>query len=76
MLYNREEVDKKYQWRLSDIFVSDDAWEETFFTTEERIPRLAEFADKLTDEDKLAECLALVKSLSHDRTQKTENIRR
>lgn len=66
MLYNREEVDKKYQWRLSDIFVSDDAWEETFFTTEERIPRLAEFADKLTDEDKLAECLALVRSLSHD----------
>lgn len=66
MLYNRDEVDKKYQWRLSDIFATDEAWEECFFATEERMPRIAEYADKLADEDKLEECLALVKSLSHD----------
>ena len=66
MLYNRDEVDKKYQWRLSDIFATDEAWEECFFTTEERMPRLAEFADTLADESKLEQCLALRKSLSHD----------
>ena len=66
MLYNRDEVDQKYQWRLSDIFASDEAWEETFFATEERMPRLSEYADKLANEDMLVECLALVKELSHN----------
>lgn len=66
MLYNRNEVDPKYQWKLSDIFATDDAWEERFFATEERLPRIAEYADKLANEDKLEECLALTKSLSHD----------
>lgn len=66
MLYNRDEVDKKYQWRLSDIFPTDEAWEECFFTTEERMPKLAGFEGVLHDEEKLEECLALTKSLSHD----------
>ena len=66
MLYNRDEVNEKYKWKLSDIFASDEAWEECFFITEERLPRLSEYAEKLADEDKLFDCLALVKSLSHD----------
>ncbi len=64
MLYNRNEVDSKYQWKLSDIFASDEAWEECFFNTEERVPKIAEYADKLSDGDKLYECLTLSSSLT------------
>lgn len=66
MLYNRDEVDKKYQWNLSDIFASDDAWEECFFCAEERMPRLAEYEGSLSDEDKLYECLTLRQTLTHN----------
>lgn len=59
MLYNRNEVDAKYQWKLSDIFANQDAWEECFFVTEERLPKIVEYADKLSDDDKLFECLSL-----------------
>lgn len=66
MLYERDKVDKKYQWKLSDIFATDDAWEECFFATEERLPKVQQFADTLSDDNKLEECLALTKSLLHD----------
>ncbi len=64
MLYNRNEVDPKYQWTLNDIFSDDEAWEECFFNTEERMPAIAGYADKLADEDKLFECLTLTTELS------------
>lgn len=66
MIYDRNEVDAKYQWKLSDIFATDEAWEECFFATEELMPRIAQYADTLADEDKLFECLSLTKSISHN----------
>ncbi len=66
MLYDRNEVDAKYQWRLSDIFATEEAWEECFFATEELMPKIAQYADTLADEDKLLECLALAKTISHN----------
>lgn len=66
MLYERSQVDPKYQWKLSDIFANDEAWEECFFNVEERLPKISEFADKLNDEDILFECFTLTSSLAGD----------
>ncbi len=66
MIYERDKVDKKYQWDLGAIFADDSAWEECFFKTEERLVHIAEYADKLDDDDKLYDCLELSTRLSHD----------
>lgn len=63
---NRKDIADNYKWKLEDIFSSDEAWEECFFATEERIPNLSKYSDKLSEEETLFECLRLSSSLSHD----------
>lgn len=64
MIYDRNQVDSKYQWKLSDIFANEEEWEECFFATEERLPKIAQYADRLSDEDTLFECLSLQSELN------------
>lgn len=68
MLYEREKVEEKFKWRLDDIINGNDAWEELYFKCEERLPHIAEYADKLSDNDALFDCLQLDSRLTHDIT--------
>ena len=65
-LKNRQDIPDAYKWRLEDIFPSDEAWEECFFATQERVPKISSFADRLADEDALFDCLTFATSVSHD----------
>ena len=54
----RSEIDEQYRWDLSDIFVSDEAWEADFAKWEKRIARYGKFQGKLAEDAKtLAACL-------------------
>jgi oligoendopeptidase F len=66
MYKTRKEIDGKYKWKLEDIFENNEAWEECFFATEERMPQISQYADKLDNDEKLLECLKLSTSLSHE----------
>ena len=48
-LPSRDEIEAKYKWNLSDIFPSDEKWEETFRLVEERIPSLKKFEGTLIE---------------------------
>ena len=66
MVFERDKIEAKYKWRLEDIFATDDAWEECYFATDERIPHLAKYQDKLKDDDTIFECLELTTRIMHD----------
>ncbi len=66
MVFERENVEAKFKWKLEDIFATDEAWEECYFATDERIPHLAKYQDKLTDDDTIFECLELTTRIMHD----------
>lgn len=57
MLFERDKVDKKYKWKVEDLFSSDDAWEELFFSVEEIIPTFSKYQNKLNDNDTIFDCL-------------------
>lgn len=63
---NRLDIADCYKWKLEDIFSDDDAWEECFFATEERMGKIASYCDRLGDDEVLAECLNFNTSLSHN----------
>ncbi|RMG68451.1 MAG: oligoendopeptidase F [Calditrichaeota bacterium] len=59
-LPERSALDPHYQWRLEDIFPTDEAWEEEFARLEKDIPRLETYQGQLADEaGKLLACLQL-----------------
>lgn len=66
MLYERQKVDKKFQWKLEDIIASNEAWEELFFATEELLPKITSFAGKLNDDETLLECLKFDSKIEHN----------
>ena len=43
----RTDIDERYQWRLNDIFDSDDAWEQAFLRAQERINAFSAHAGQL-----------------------------
>lgn len=69
MLYDRNKVDPKYQWKLSDIFANDSEWEECFFATDESLVQMNAYADKLSDDDVLFECLTKQSKLTSNLTR-------
>lgn len=66
MLFERDKIKQEYKWRLEDIFPDDSAWEECFFATEERLPSIGKYQDRLVDDDSILDCLKLSTSISHD----------
>ncbi len=66
MLFERDKIEDKFKWDLTELFADNEAWEESFFKTEERLPRLLEYQGKLADSDKLYDCLEFSTRLSHD----------
>ena len=54
----REEIEEKYKWKLSDIYNSDEDWEEDFKWVKNRIPEYAKYIGTLSkDANSLYECL-------------------
>ncbi len=54
----RHEVDPKYQWATTDLFPSDEAWEEAYAQAEALIPGIAAYAGKLNTARGLYDYLA------------------
>ena len=53
----RSEIDEKYKWKLTDIFNSDEEWEDVFSSVTKKISGYKNFVGKLSDgADKLLEC--------------------
>ena len=47
-LKTRAQADKAYQWRLEDLFPTNEAWEEEFEQAKTQVAELADFSGKLT----------------------------
>jgi len=60
----RSDVELRYQWRLEDIFPSNEAWERAFLEIAPLSERLAAFRGRLSDGAVLAECLDLETDVS------------
>lgn len=63
---DRKDVKSEFKWRLEDIFADNEAWEECFFATGERMNRISSFGGRLADDDSLYDCLMLNTSVTHD----------
>ena len=62
----RKEIPQKLQWKVSDIFPSDEAWEEEYKAVEKAYADcdFAQFKGKLSDKKTLLECLTLGDTIS------------
>ena len=60
----RNEVDDKFKWKISDLFETDKKWNEEYSETESKIPLLAKFNGNLT-EDNIFDCFSLKEKLAH-----------
>ena len=61
----RSEVPEKYKWDLSDLYISDDAWEEAKNKVAEKIESLSQFKGTLTESaSKLLSCLELTSEIN------------
>ena len=45
----RSEIDDAYTWDLTDLFADDEAWEETYAETDERIEELSAYEGRVTE---------------------------
>lgn len=45
----RSEIPVQYTWNTDDLFVSDEAWQEAFDAVQNKIPRLASYAGRLSE---------------------------
>ena len=62
----RNEIDNQFKWHLEDIFPSNEAWEECFFTTEEMLPQISKYNGNLKDDETILECLLLGTKIEHE----------
>ncbi len=65
MAKTRKEIDKRYQWRLEDIYDSDENWEKEFRETEKLAEQIGSFRGNIgSSSDRLYEGLSLSSVLS------------
>lgn len=55
----RSQIPSEYQWKLTDIYPSDQAWNEDFEALKQLIPRLQDYRGKLDSAENLLACLRL-----------------
>jgi len=55
----RSEIADQYKWKLTDIYASDQAWEEDFQQLRALMPALQEYKGRLTSAENLLACLKL-----------------
>ncbi len=59
-IISRDKIDDKHKWKLTDIYESDEKWEEDFKTARKIIDSAKEFSGKLSGSaDTLFDCLTL-----------------
>ena len=56
---NRNQIPEKYKWDLSDIFESEEKWEQAFAEMEQMVEINLQFKGKLSQEETLLKCLKL-----------------
>jgi oligoendopeptidase F len=62
----RDQIDAKNKWKLTDIFPSDEAWEQALISLKEAIPSFKKYEGKLgSSSDMLVECLILNDTLGN-----------
>jgi len=60
VLPKRSDIPDTYKWKLSDIYASDEKWEEDFNAIKKRLPQIAVFSGKLCESAKnLLSCFKL-----------------
>ena len=65
MAKTRKEIDPKYQWKLEDIFDSDESWEKEFGEAGKLTEQIGSFRGNLgSSSDRLYEALSLASDLS------------
>ena len=58
MLQKRDEIDARYQWRLEDIFETNEAWQKAAEDAERKIAEIRKYSGKFVKNAKtLAECM-------------------
>lgn len=63
----RSEIPEKYKWDLSDLYISDVAWEEAKNKVAEKIESLSQFKGTLTESaSKLLSCLELTSEINQE----------
>jgi oligoendopeptidase F len=64
-LPQRADIEEKYTWNLTDIYASDEAWEESYRKAQDITKKAPEFAGKLSESPQiLYDCLKLHSELS------------
>jgi oligoendopeptidase F len=71
MVSEREEIDEEYKWNLDSLFRSDEAWEEKFEETSEKIEELEEYEDRATES---AETLLEVLNMREELKRSVEDL--
>ena len=56
---NRNQIPEKYKWDLSDIFPTEEAWEQAFDQMSAKVEINLQFKGRLSDDAVLLECLKL-----------------
>ena len=65
-----QEVEEKYTWDLTDVYASDQVWQDTFDVISKRVKELAKYQGKLDNSAQtLLECLELQSELSKEYSQ-------
>lgn len=58
-LKSRTEIPDQYKWHLSDIYVTEQDWEQDFKKLEEMIPQITNFKGEINSSQQLLSCLQL-----------------
>ena len=58
----RNQVEDKYKWSITDLFESDKAWQEAYHNVEQSLVKLDKYKNNITVEN-LADCLKLRDSI-------------
>lgn len=61
---NRDQIEEKYKWDLSNYFTSVEKWEEEFNKTKPLYEKLTTYEGRLNDDSVLLECLNLEKEIN------------
>lgn len=60
----RNEIDRKYQWNLGDVYASNEVWEQKLEEVKAKVSSLTSFKGKLKDEKELKKYLELQRDIS------------
>lgn len=60
---NRKEIPEKYKWNLSDIYATEQLWEEAFNKVQGDLVQIEQFKGKLNNKKSLLDCFNMMNEL-------------